>query len=78
LGIIMAIVYALLALVSTVPLLLSGFLTRAGGSLGLSIGLNVLHLVLALAVIVLTLIPAKKLLTPAVPATPVEPPAAGA
>ncbi|HEY5159029.1 MAG TPA: hypothetical protein VII93_13800, partial [Anaerolineales bacterium] len=44
LGIIMAIVYALLALVSTVPILLSGFLTQAGGSLGLSIGLNVLHL----------------------------------
>jgi len=78
LGIIMAIVYALLALVSTVPILLSGFLTQAGGSLGLSIGLNVLHLMLALAVIVLALIPARKLLTPAVPTTPVEQSAASA
>jgi hypothetical protein len=79
LGILMGVVYAALALVSTLPLLLSGFLSRAIGGMALSIGLNVLHLVLALVVIVLALIPAKKLLTPVAPVaptTPVNPPTA--
>ena len=77
LGILMGIVYAALALVSTLPLLLSGFLSRAIGAMALSIGLNVLHLVLAIAVIVLALIPAKKLLTQVAqvaPTNPINPP----
>jgi hypothetical protein len=79
LGILMGAVYAALALVSTLPLLFSGFLSRAIGGMALSIGFNVLHLVLALVVIVLALIPAKKLLTPVAPVaptTPVNPPTA--
>ena len=79
LGILMGVVYAALALVSTLPILLSGFLSRALGAMALNIGLNVLHLVLAIAVIVLALIPAKKLIAPIAPpaaATPPAPPAA--
>jgi hypothetical protein len=67
LGIVMAVVYLILALVSFVPMLLLGFLR---GLNGLSLGLSILHLVLAIAVIVLASIPAKKLLVPAAPATP--------
>ena len=75
LGILMGVVYAALALVSTLPILLSGFLSRALGAMALNIGLNVLHLVLALAVIVLALIPAKKLIAPIAPPAATTPPA---
>ena len=66
LGIIVAVVYALLALVSLLPMLLAGF---ARFSSPLTLGLNILHLVLALAVIVLAVIPAKKVATPPAPVT---------
>ena len=67
LGIIVAVVYALLALVSFVPMLLVGF---AMFSNPMTLGLNILHLVLAVAVIILALIPAKKVITPPAPVTP--------
>jgi hypothetical protein len=67
LGIVMAVVYLLLGLVSFLPMILLGF---ARGLNGLSLGLSILHLVLAIAVIVLAIIPAKKVTTPAVPVTP--------
>ncbi len=67
LGIVMAVIYLILALVSFLPMLLMSF-TR--GLNGLNLGLSILHLVLALAVIVLALIPAKKVLVPSMPATP--------
>jgi hypothetical protein len=72
LGIVMAVVYLILALVSFIPMLLLGFLR---GLNGLSLGLSILHLVLAIAVIVLASIPAKKMMVPAAPA--MTPPAAG-
>jgi hypothetical protein len=81
LGIIMGIVYLLLAVVSFLPLILTAF-TR--GLNPLSLVLTILHLILAVAVIVLALIPAKKILAPAAPAapaapvTPATPPAASA
>jgi hypothetical protein len=75
LGIVMAVVYLLLALLSFLPMILAGFLR---GLNGLSLGLDILRLVLAIAVIVLALIPAKKVLVPATPATPATPPAASA
>ena len=67
LGIVMAVVYLILALVSFIPMLLLGFLR---GLNGLSLGLSILHLVLAIAVIILASIPAKKMMAPIVPATP--------
>jgi hypothetical protein len=67
LGIVMAIVYLLLALVSFLPMILLGFARVLNG---LTLGLDILRLVLALAVIALALIPAKKSSTPALPATP--------
>lgn len=70
LGIIMGVVYLILALISFLPILLAGFLR---GLNFLSLGLTVLHVVLAIGVIVLALIPAKKLLTPSTPVTPVTP-----
>jgi hypothetical protein len=75
LGIVMAVVYLLLALVSFLPMILLGFLR---GLNALSLGLSILHLVLAMAVIVLALIPAKKVLVPVTPSTPAAPPAASA
>ena len=75
LGILMAVVYLLLALVSFLPMILAGFLR---GLNSLSLGLSILHLVLAMAVIVLALIPAKKVTAPIVPVTPVTPPVASA
>jgi hypothetical protein len=75
LGIIMAIVYLLLALVSLLPMILLGF-ARALNDL--TLGLDILRLLLALAVIVLALIPAKKVMTPSIPAIPATPPAASA
>jgi len=67
LGILMGVVYLILALVSVIPMLLSGFARALNG---LSLGLSILHLVLAIAVIVLALIPTRKILVPATPATP--------
>jgi hypothetical protein len=67
LGIVMAVVYLLLALVSFLPMILLGFGRAVNG---LNLGLSILRLVLAMAVIVLALIPAKKLTAPATPATP--------
>jgi len=72
LGIVMAVIYLLLALVSFIPVLLMSFIR---GLNGLSLGLSILHLVLAIAVIVLASIPAKKAIVP-VPAEPAAPPAA--
>jgi hypothetical protein len=71
LGIVMAVVYLILALFSFLPMLLSIFMR---GLNGLSLGLSILHLVLAIAVIVLALIPAKKMMVPIPPA--IIPPAA--
>jgi hypothetical protein len=70
LGIVMGVLYLILAVVGLIPTILLAF-TFARGFSGLSLGLSVLHLVLAIAVIVLALIPAKKMLTPAAPAAPV-------
>jgi hypothetical protein len=75
LGIFMAVVYLLLALVSFLPMILLGFARALNG---LTLGLDILRLVLAIAVIVLAVIPAKKALTPPMPVTPVIPPAASA
>jgi hypothetical protein len=80
LGIVMGVLYLILAVVGIIPTILLAF-TFARGFSALSLGLSVLHLVLAMAVIVLALIPAKKMLTPAAPAAPVTqatPPAASA
>lgn len=67
LGIVMAVIYLILALVGLIPIILMGFMRALNG---LSLGLSILHLVLALAVIVLASIPVKKVTTPALPATP--------
>ena len=75
LGIVMAVIYHILGLVSFLPMILMGFMTVLNG---LSLALTMLHLVLAMAVIVLALIPAKKVAIPIVPATPANPPAASA
>jgi hypothetical protein len=73
LGIVMAVIYLILALASFIPMLLMSFMS---GLNGLSLGLSILNLVLAIAVIVLALIPAKKVAPPTLPATPAIPPAA--
>ena len=70
LGIVMAVIYLILGLVSFLPMILMGFMTALNG---LSLALTMLHLVLAMAVIVLALIPAKKVAIPIVPATPATP-----
>jgi hypothetical protein len=75
LGIVMGVLYLILAVVGLIPTIMVAF-TFARGFNPLSLGLNILHLVLAIAVIVLALIPAKKMLAPAAPVTPVTPPAA--
>jgi hypothetical protein len=75
LGIVMAVVYLLLGLVSFLPMILLGF---ARGLNVLSLGLSILHLVLAIVVIVLAIIPAKKMMNPPMPAIPATPPAASA
>jgi ABC-type glycerol-3-phosphate transport system permease component len=71
LGILMAVIYILLGLVSFIPTLLTGFLR---GFNGLSLGLSILHVALAIAVIVLASIPGKQAM---VSASPVTPPAVG-
>jgi hypothetical protein len=73
LGILMAVIYLLLGLVSFLPILLAGFLR---GINFLSMGLSILHVVLAIAVIVLASIPAKKMLAPLGTSTPTTPPSA--
>jgi len=73
LGIAMAVVYLILGLVSFIPMLLLGFARALNG---LSLGLSILHLVLAIAVIILALIPAKKMTAPISPV--ITPPAASA
>ena len=67
LGIIMAILYVLLGLVSLLPTILMSFLGMPN-FLGLILG--VVHLLLAVAVIVLASIPAKKGITPAIAVPP--------
>jgi len=68
LGIIMAVFYALLTVIGFLPtLLLARFL---GATSFLSLGINILHLLLAIAIIVLASIPAKKGTIPAPAATP--------
>ena len=79
LGIVMGVLYLLVALVSLIPTILLAF-TFARGFSVLSLGLSLVHVVLAIGVIVLALIPAKKILAPLAPATQVTqatPPAAG-
>jgi hypothetical protein len=68
LGIIMAVLYGLLALVNLLPTLLISFM---GIRNPLNLILGVVHLLLAIAVIVLASIPGKK---PAAPITPAVPP----
>ena len=79
LGILMGVVYLLLAVVGLIPTILSA-VTFARGFNALSLGLSILHLILAIAVIVLVLIPAKKILATAAPApvSQATPPAASA
>jgi phosphoglycerol transferase MdoB-like AlkP superfamily enzyme len=79
LGIVMGVIYLLLAVVGLIPTILSA-VTFARGFNALSLGLSILHLILAIAVIVLALIPAKKILAPAAPApvSQATPPAASA
>jgi hypothetical protein len=73
LGIVMAVVYLILGLFSFLPMFLLGF---ARGLNGLSLGLGIVHVILAIAVIIFAVIPARKVLTPAVPSTPPTPPVA--
>jgi hypothetical protein len=75
LGIVMGALYLILAVLGLIPTIMVAF-TFARGFNALSLGLSILHLVLAIAVIVLALIPARKILAPAAPVTPVTPPAA--
>jgi len=67
LGIIMAVVYLLLALISFLPTLL---FSRFGFTNPLSLILNILHVVLAIGVIVFAMLPAKKVALPTAVATP--------
>jgi hypothetical protein len=73
LGVIMAVIYLLLSLLSFLPLILLGFARALNG---LSLGLTIAHIILAIAVIVLAVIPAKKMMTQPLPGNPVTPPAA--
>jgi hypothetical protein len=61
LGIIMAVIYVLLGLMSLLPIILMSFM---GMRNPLSLILGIVHLLLAVAVIVLALIPAKKVIPP--------------
>ena len=67
LGIIMAVLYFLLGLLSLIPIVLTSFI---GFRNPLSLILGIVHLLLAVAVIVVASIPAKMVAPPAVPATP--------
>lgn len=68
LGIIMAVIYALLAVVSFLPTLL--LVRFTGGVNPLSLGMNILHLVLAVTVIILASIPVKRRTVPTSPTIP--------
>jgi hypothetical protein len=69
LGIVMGAIYLVLSLFSIIPMILLGFARAING---LNLGLSILHIVLALAVIVLALISARKVKLPAetVPPSP--------
>jgi hypothetical protein len=67
LGIIMAVLYFLLGLLSLLPILLTSF---TGLRNPLSLILGIVHLLLAVAVIVVASIPTKKVTTVAIPVTP--------
>jgi hypothetical protein len=67
LGIIMAVLYFLLGLLSLLPIILTSFI---GLRNPLSLILGIVHVLLAVAVIVLASIPAKKVIPAIVPATP--------
>jgi hypothetical protein len=71
LGIVMGVIYLLLGLFSFLPMFLLGF---ARGLNALSLGLTSLHVILAISVIVLAAIPAKKVVPPVAPV--IIPPAA--
>ncbi len=73
LGVIMAVIYLLLSLLSFLPLILLGFARALNG---LSLGLTIAHIILAISVIILAVIPAKKLMTQPLPGNPATPPAA--
>ena len=73
LGIVMAVIYLLLSLFSFLPLILLGFARALNG---LSLGLTIVHLVLAIAVIVFAVISPKRIMTPPMPTNPATPPAA--
>ncbi len=73
LGIVMGIIYFLLALLGLLPTLLLRRFIGAGNPLSLI--LSALHLLLAIGVIVFALIPARKLAAPAAMATPPTAPA---
>jgi len=70
LGIIMAVIYLLLGILSFLPSLLVGFIR---GFNALSLGLSLVHLILAIAVIVLATLPAKKGIAAPAPLPPVAP-----
>jgi hypothetical protein len=67
LGIIMAVLYLLLGLLSLIPIILTSF---TGFRNPLSLILGIVHLLLAAAVIVVASIPAKMVTPPEAPATP--------
>jgi hypothetical protein len=72
LGIIMAVFYLLLSLLSFLPMLL--MMRFVGASNPLILGMNILHLALAIGVIVFASLPGRQVPAP----TPVEPPPTGA
>lgn len=76
LGIILAVLYAALALLNILPTLFFSAILRFSNPW--NIALNILHLVLAIAVIVLASIPAKRLITPPPASTEPAPPTASA
>jgi hypothetical protein len=73
LGIIMAVIYLLLSLLSFLPMILLGFARALNG---LSLGLAIVHLALAIAVIILAVIPVKKMKAQTLPADTATPPVA--
>jgi len=75
LGILMAVVYLILGLLNLLPMVLMGFFT---GNNWLNLALGIVHVVLAIAVIVLAVIPAKKVAAVVAPEVQTPPPAASA
>ncbi len=72
LGIVMGAIYLVLSLFSIIPMILLGFARALNG---LNLGLTIVHIVLALAVIILALISTRKV---KLPAETIPPPAASA